>query len=113
MAMLGRRQMGMQPSIPGPGQQANAISTIMTLLPALKHAYMGLVPGSREHKVFGRVIQDLDRLVPQMGQGTGVGTQQSVLSMLMQNLKGSPILQALGTGGGQPQAGPSTPLPGA
>ena len=123
MASLGRPQM--PPSTFGPGRQADSVNMLMMAIKMAKQAYMGLPPGTKDHKRLGQAINHLDALVPQMsGQMPGVGIQGTLLTQLFRNLGSSPILQSLGGGmgggagggGGQQVAQaqpPSTPFPGA
>lgn len=116
---------GPQPSAPGPGDQAAAMTQIQNAIGLLQAAMSSLQPGSPQHRDVVRAVQSLSRHMAQ-GQptaGVQVTQIQDLLRNLMKNALLTRITQQQQQGGQGQQAGqgqggpappmPSTPLPGA
>jgi hypothetical protein len=121
--MIARARQGPQPSAPGPGDGANAMSKLMQAVQLIQQAALGLPPGSPLHKDAMRAVTTMSRHLPQGAPTAGV--QMTGLRDLMRSVMQSGFLQNImqqrggqgapggGGGGAQQPPIPSLPLPGA
>jgi len=111
---------GAQPSAPGPGDQASAMTQIQNAVSMLQAALPSLPQGSPIHTSVLRAVQQLSRHMAQ-GQPTA-GAQQTAMGDTIRNMLRNALLSKImqsqqqkpgGEGMMPPPPMPSTPLPGA
>lgn len=128
MAALARNSQQLQPSAPGPGNQADAMNKLLQALATIQAVQTSLPPGTPLHKDVVDAVRKLSRHLPQGAPTAGVQQtglkdalkqvmQGSFLPMILQQLTGGKGGQggADGSAGPQPSMAPmpSMPLPGA
>jgi hypothetical protein len=130
LAALMRSRGGQQPSAPGQGNQADALTRLKNAVELIESSLGGLDKGSRPYQA---AIDSLRRLTRFLPQGAGaMGVQQTDLLNIMRGLMRNAMLQQIiqNRGGAQAAPGaadqgagpagpdeasapmPSTPLPG-
>ena len=114
LAMLARQRQQPNVSAPGPGNFADSITRVSSVIPILQQAAMGFQPGSREWKIVHQAVGQLGK-IGQSGQ-PGVGVQKTFLQDALMATLRNQILPAMlqsrrQSGPGAPA--PSMPLPGA
>lgn len=120
---LARSRMGPQVSAPGPGDMAEAMSTLNQAVQLMQHAAMSLPAGSPLHTDALKAVTKLSKHLGQTGAtGAGGGVQKTAwLDQLRAGIKNmmlgriQQMAQGQQGGGQMPTQAPmpSTPLPGA
>ena len=122
---LARSRMGPQVSAPGPGDMANAMTSLNQAVQLMQHAAMSLPAGTPLHTDALKAVTRISKHLGQTGStGVGGGVQRTAwLDQLRQGIRNmmlGRIQQMAGGqggqgGGGMPQQAPmpATPQPGA
>lgn len=125
LAAIAGRQRSAQPSAPGPGDAAHALTLMTQAVGLIQQALPGLQTGTPMHTSALRAVTQLSRHIP--GGAPSAGVQQTQLQDLLKNVIKNALVsrimnqrgQQQGSGGPDMPAGaapapmPSTPLPGA
>jgi len=118
LASIANRQRGPQPTAPGPGDQATALTMLQQAIGLMNQALPSLGTGTPVYQDTLKALQRISRHLPTGAPGAGV--QKTQLEDLLRNIVKNALLQRImgqqrpqATPGGPEQPPGPSPIPGA